>query len=95
MRNGEALKLWANYVDQLSGAADGNARSEDRQQYVQHLAAAALIGTKLVTGDRAGLQQLIESETHNFGWGYLPGSTGGDAEKAFSEFTQQVAAFLE
>jgi len=91
MKDNDLLAGWAMYVMDLSSSADESTRSEDRQQYTRHLAAAAVIGAKLVAREYAAARAVLESERRAYGWSYLSDAPGDRAEKAFAKFERLLS----
>jgi len=82
----DLLARLTTYVRALERGAAATNRAEDRSDYQRRLAAAAQIFAALQSGDRAGLRVLLNQEEHGTGWGFLAGTAGADAERAFTEF---------
>jgi hypothetical protein len=84
-------KSLAEYVAVLGKSAAETSWAEDCIAYQSHLAEAAMM---LVAIDEAKsiekLKQLVSSERHGYGWGYLRGSFGSEAESAFDTFARMV-----
>jgi hypothetical protein len=80
------------YIQALAGAREATTRSEDRLAYTKHLAAAAEMAAALDSGDHQKLLALLSAEEHNFGWSYLSGAAGEQAERAFQEFGRRIRA---
>jgi hypothetical protein len=81
----------ATYVDVLCRSAERTNRAEDRPRYQSHLAEAARM-FKAIKHDRslAGLQAIVRRERHSFGWSFLSGQEGDQAEAAFNAFATLV-----
>lgn len=80
----ELLDALAKYVIVLNRSAQETHRAEDRQSYTQHMAAAAALFVAAHTGRLEELRELVASERHAYGWGYLSYAEGDAAEKAFA-----------
>ncbi len=81
----------ADYIAVLGESASSTHRAEDRGRYQAHLATAALMFAAMEK-DRSieRVKQLVSSERHSYGWGYLIGSAGDAAEQAFDTFASLV-----
>jgi hypothetical protein len=82
----------ARYIGVLAVSADATSHAEDRVIYTKHLADAARMFAELHAGRISVLRELVESERHGYGWGYLSGDTGAAAESAFDVFARAVEA---
>ena len=81
----------AEYISVLESSAVNTHRAEDRSRYQQHLADAALMYAALKKHrSLEKLKELVASERHGYGWGYLDGPEGDAAEKAFDVFAKLV-----
>lgn len=81
----------AKYIGVLSEGAARTDRSEDRAVYMQHLAAAALMFFLLQNDvHKSALSNWVADERRAYGWGYLAGEVGRDAEAAFQRFAEVV-----
>lgn len=83
----ELLPALVNYVRVLSTSAQNTSRAEDRSNYSNHLAAAALMFMHVLSNDVKALKSLVSSEQRAYGWGYLSDSEGSAAERAFVTFS--------
>lgn len=81
------LSALTEYVRVLNGSAESTSRAEDRSKYSSHLAAAALMYMHILTNNREGLQSVVSSERHAYGWSYLSETEGAATEKAFATFS--------
>jgi len=95
MKANDLLSGWAAYVMHLSSSVDESTRSEDRQQYTRHLAAAAVIGANLVAREYAAARAVLEAERRTYGWGYLSDPPGDRAERAFATFERLLSKDFE
>ena len=86
----ELLDALAKYVIVLNRSAQETHRAEDRQSYTRHMAAAAELFVAAHAGRLEELRELVASERHAYGWGYLSYDEGDAAEKAFDEFAKVV-----
>ena len=83
----------AEYISTLETSAEKTNRAEDRTIYQKHLAAAALMYVTLEKNrSLEKLKELVATERHSYGWGYLDGSEGDIAETAFDAFAKLVEA---
>jgi hypothetical protein len=81
----------ANYVGVLSQSAAMTSRAEDRAVYMQHLAAAALMFFLLQKNvQRSALERWLDDERRSYGWRFLAGDEGKEAESAFQRFAAAV-----
>ena len=78
------------YVSVLAASAERTTRAEDRTAYTRHLAEAARMFAALHAGDEQALRERIEAERRAYGWSYLSGDAGGDAERAFAALARLV-----
>lgn len=77
----------AKYILELDGFARRTNYASDRKHYAAHLEVAAVICAELyLHGTSTRVRDLIASERHSYGWGYLQGDYGENAEKAFHRF---------
>ena len=86
----------AAYVDVLAKSLAGTHRAEDRNLYMQHLAASALMFRLLQTGaPSTELERWLDDERRVYGWSCRVGAEGRAADAAFERFAaavEQVAA---
>lgn len=77
----EALAATLSYMnpDTCQGATS---RSEDCRRYEAHLAAAAALAAAVPAG-RADDVDALKQEARAYGWGYLSGEEGAEAERAW------------
>ena len=81
----------ADYISALEASAEETHRSEDRNRYQQHLAAAALMYAAMEKHRSMDkLRELVASERRSYGWDYLDGPEGKAAEAAFDAFARLV-----
>jgi hypothetical protein len=81
----------AKYIGALAESAARTKRAEDRVVYMQHLAAAALMFLLLQNEmERVALEEWVSDEKRAYGWGYLAGNEGEEAESAFQRFAAAV-----
>jgi hypothetical protein len=87
----ELERALAEYISVLQSSSKTTNRAEDRPRYQQHLAEAALMYAALKK-DRSvkKLKELVASERHGYGWDYLDGPAGDEAEAAFNVFAKLV-----
>ena len=80
----------ATYIEVLAHSAQMTNRAEDRASYARHLAAAATIFADLHSGRLSEASEIVRSERHDFGWGYLSGPEGAAADAAFHTFATLI-----
>lgn len=80
------LDALTTYVSELVRCADATTRAEDRAVYTAHLAAAARLFALASSGRSDEFTALLQAERRAYGWGYLSGQCGRDAEAAFARF---------
>ena len=82
----------AEYIAVLDSCEEKAAHANDRPIYTRHLAVAAVMFSDLHrTGSLTKLRECVQSERRSYGWSYLSGPEGEQAEKAFDRF----ASFVE
>lgn len=79
------------YAETLKRAADATTVAQERPRYSQHLATTALMFSAAHRRSSADIRRLVEDERRSFGWDYLSGDGGSQAESAFD----RVASFVE
>jgi hypothetical protein len=84
------LAALVRYVDILGASAAGTTRAEDRSVYQAHLAEAALMVADLHAGRVDALRTRLKSEEHAYGWSFLSGEHGAQAEAAFTDLVRQL-----
>lgn len=83
----------ATYVGALKNGADRTTMANDRPTYEQHLAATArMLAALHEDPSLVALREVVASERRAYGWGYLSGDAGAEAERAFDEFAKIVDA---
>ena len=84
-------KALAEYIAALEKSSSETTRAEDRNQYQQHLAWAALMFAALEKHQSVErLQKVIDSARRAYSLTYLNNAQGKAAEKAFQAFAAQV-----
>jgi hypothetical protein len=79
-----SLSAVVDYIRVLTRSLDTTTFPSDRTAYQRHLAAAARLVALLAQDDHAGdVEDWLRDEEHGFGWGYLSGEQGEQAESAF------------
>ena len=86
----QMLANLSQYTATLLKCADETTRAEDRNVYMQHLAANARMFVAAYQGQHASLMEMVASERRAFGWGYLSGTEGSAAERAFDQFAKTI-----
>ena len=71
------------YISVLAQSRDASTFAGDRPAYDRHLAAAARLIVLLAQNDPATIAGWLQVEQRDFGWGYLSGEPGEQAERAF------------
>lgn len=84
------LDALATYIGVLAHSAQVTKRAEDRVTYTRHLAAAAQIFVCLHSEQLSEAKEMVRSQRHGFGWGYLSGEEGAAAEAAFDRFATMI-----
>lgn len=84
------LDALADYVEVLTRSAETTSQAEDRSTYTSHLAAAAAIFASLHSGRLAEAREIVDSERHAYGWGYLSGDEGAAVTAAFDRFASLI-----
>jgi len=81
----------AEYVAVLASCAERTNHANDRSIYTQRLATAAGMFAEFHrTGSMEKLKERIQAERRSYGWSYLSGPEGEEAEKAFGQFADFV-----
>ena len=80
----------AEYIHVLTEALGKTNRAEDRPKYEKHLAAAARMFAAIHSNRLQDLSEIIDEESHGYGWSFLSGAEGDLAEAAFVRFAEQV-----
>lgn len=81
------------YIEVLAASLDTTTFAADRAVYERHLAAAArLVALVVRSGDQREVDAWLRSEERGFGWGYLSGGQGEQAESAFVELSAALAS---
>lgn len=81
----------ARYIRVLAESKDRTPRAEDRGLYEKHLAAAAVfLAEFLESGSVAGVLSALQAEERAFGWSFLDGESGREAEAAFGRLLNVV-----
>ncbi len=81
------------YVETLNRAADATTTAKERPRYTQHLATAALIFAATHRRSLADVRRLVADERRSFGWDYLTGDVGNQAESEFDRVASLVESF--
>jgi hypothetical protein len=79
------------YIAVLARSADQTHYAEDRSRYEKHMAAAARMFSAMhLDSSRQELKRIVKEERHSYGWSFLSGTEGADAESAFTVFAAKV-----
>ncbi|HEY3326596.1 MAG TPA: hypothetical protein VGK14_05430 [Novimethylophilus sp.] len=87
----KVLEALTKYTSVLSRSAESTNYADDRPIYTKHLAEAARFFVLAHEGRIPELVALVHDERRPYGWGYLSGDVGAQAESAFNDF----ATFIE
>jgi len=87
----KVLEALTHYTSVLSRSAESTNYADDRPIYTKHLAEAARFFVLAHEGRIPELVALVHDERRSYGWGYLSGEVGAQAESAFNDF----ATFIE
>ena len=87
----QVLEALAQYISVLSRSAESTNYADDRPIYTKHLAEAARFFVLAHANRIPELAALVHDERRSYGWGYLSGDFGSQAESAFNKF----ATFIE
>jgi hypothetical protein len=83
------------YIAALSDALLATRRAEGRTRYRDHLASAAVIFEALHRGDWRTAKDIIGSERRSYGWDFLDGECGANAETQFARFARFIESRSE
>ena len=87
----EIIAKLAEYVAALASSAEKTNHANDRVTYTQRLAIAAVMFAEFHrTGSMEKLRERVQDERRSYGWSYLSGPEGEEAEKAFGQFANFV-----
>ncbi len=79
------LPAVVSYIEVLTNCLDTTTFASDRAAYARHLAAAARLVALLAQDEHAAdVERWLRDEERGFGWGYLSGEQGEQAESAFA-----------
>ena len=81
----------ARYIGVLADSMNRTSRAEDRGLYEKHLVAAAVfLAEFLESGSVARVLSALQAEERSFGWSFLDGEPGREAEAAFGRLLNVV-----
>jgi hypothetical protein len=86
----DVMAALAEYVNTLETCLERTHQAEDRTMYLRHLAAAAQMFAAAQRSDVRKLEALLSEEKRQFGWSFLTGDGGQQAEAAFVELEREL-----
>ena len=89
----DRLPAVVGYIEVLAASLDTTTVAGDRAAYERHLAAAARLVPLVAQGaDQNDIDAWVQTEERGFGWGYLSGAQGEQAESALVQLKAALAS---